>query len=103
MSDLKHKLESFGWGLFFIWLGVVYLANLGPGIGLLGIGIITVGAQLVRKSYNLKMEGFWLVVGLLFLLAGCWDLFNIKLNMVPIIIILAGVVLISGGIRGKKQ
>ena len=69
-SGLVAKLSAGGWGLFGIWIGIVMLAKIGAGIGLLGVGIITLGMQVVRKCFSLSLEGFWLVVGVLSIVAG---------------------------------
>ena len=37
--NLVARMEAMEWGLFFIWLGIVFLLNIGAGIGLLGIGL----------------------------------------------------------------
>ena len=79
---------------FFVWIGISFLANFGLAIGLLGIGIITLGMQVARKYFNLKFEWFWVVVGLLFLIGGIWDMLAFKVPLVPILIILAGIVML---------
>ncbi|MFC1694280.1 hypothetical protein ACFL1R_12320 [Candidatus Latescibacterota bacterium] len=43
-AELARKLDAAGWGLFFIWIGIALLSNVGWGIGLLGMGIITLVA-----------------------------------------------------------
>ena len=48
--DISKKLEATGWGLFFIWIGIAFLANFDFGLGLLGVGIITLGGQAARKA-----------------------------------------------------
>lgn len=47
--DLDRKLDAVGWGLFFVWIGVALLLEVGWGIGLLGVGIITLGGQAGRR------------------------------------------------------
>ncbi len=47
---LIKKLDAIGWGLFFIWKGAALIADVGWGVGLLGVGIITLGAQAARKT-----------------------------------------------------
>jgi hypothetical protein len=44
-----------------------------------------------------------LVVGILFLLGGIWGLFKIELELVPISIIVAGLLLLISVFRGKKE
>lgn len=98
-----HKLSTVGWGLVLIWIGVAFLAKFIIGITLVGIGVITLGVQIARISSNLKAEGFWMVVGVLFLLGGLWELFEPDLPLVSILLIVAGVVLLISVGRGKKK
>lgn len=93
-SEIEHRIEAIAWGLFFVWVGVAFLANVSDGVGLLGIGIITLGAQAVRSYYKLKLEGFWLVVGTCFVVGGLWEFINPGIALVPVLLIIAGVALL---------
>ncbi len=92
--NLADKLPAIGWSLFFIWVGIVLLVKLDAGVGLLGVGVITLAVQVVRKYLNLKLEGFWVVIGLLFVVGGLWELFEPNLPLVPILLIVAGAALL---------
>ena len=96
-----QKLDAVAWGLFFIWVGIAFLANLGWGIGLLGVGVLTLGMQAARKSMALALETFWVVVGLLFVLGGVWELLSVRVSLIPIICILAGVALLVSALSAK--
>ena len=96
------KLETIGWALFFIWVGIAFLLKLGFGIGLLGVGIITLGGQIARTYYKLKIEAFWVVIGILFLLGGFWELFEPRLPLVPVVLIVAGLVMLLSIAWRKK-
>ncbi len=100
---LAKKLDAVGWGLFFIWVGIAFLGDLDVGVGLLGVGIITLGGQVARKFLNLKLEGFWVVVGLLFVVGGLWELFEAEIGLVPIILIVVGLALLVSAFLGKRQ
>ncbi len=99
---MASKLDAVGWGLFFIWIGIAFLADLGVAVGLLGIGIITLGGQVARKYLDLTLEGFWVVVGLLFLVGGFLGLLEAKVDLVPIILIVAGLALLAYAFRGQR-
>ncbi len=73
-NQLNQKLQAIGWGLFFIWMGIGFLTDVGWGVGLVGVGIITLGVQAVRRHYRLRLKGFWVAVGVCFLFGGIWDL-----------------------------
>ncbi len=100
---LNKKVEAAGWGLFFIWIGVALLADVGWGVGLIGVGIIILGAQVSRAYLALNVEGFWVVVGFLFVVGGIWELFNVQLALVPLLCIVAGVALLASALRGGPR
>jgi hypothetical protein len=93
-GDVARKLDAFGWGLFLIWLGIVLLARAQTSVALLGIGIIMLGVQLARVVLKLRLEGFWFVAGLLFIVGALWQLANTRIPLVPILLIAAGVALL---------
>ena len=101
-SDLIHKLSGVGWALFFIWIGLSFLANFGAAISMLGIGVIILGMQLIRKFMSLDFEGFWLVIGLLFVLGGLGRVLEVRIPIIPIVLILAGIVMLYSIISKKK-
>ena len=100
--DLTGKLDKAGWGLFFVWVGIAFLADLDTGVGLLGVGIIALGEQALRKFLGVKVEGFWVVVGLCFVVGGLWDLFEARLPLVPIALIVGGALLLFSIFSGKR-
>ncbi len=100
---LTKKLEAAVWGLFFIWIGIALLADVGWGVGLLGVGVIILGAQVSRRYLALKPEGFWVVVGFLFVVGGVWELFHVQLALVPILCIVAGIALLASALRGGPR
>jgi hypothetical protein len=95
---VAHKLDAAAWGLFFVWVGVALIANIGWGPGLVGVGVITLGGQLARKYFSLAVERFWVVVGLLFILGGVWELLGLQFSLVPILLIVAGLALLLSAI-----
>jgi hypothetical protein len=94
MHQIERRIEAVAWGLFFIWVGIAFLSNLGDGVGLLGIGIITLGAQIARSYYNLVLETFWLIVGICFALGGIWEFMDPAVALVPVLLIVAGAALL---------
>jgi hypothetical protein len=91
--DRASKFDAAGWGLFFIWVGIAWLADVGLAIGLLGVAAITLGMQAIRKLSGVPVEGFWLLVGLGFAIAGLWQWFEIGLPLAPVVLIVVGAAL----------
>ncbi|HJW55663.1 MAG TPA: hypothetical protein VJ577_10355 [Burkholderiaceae bacterium] len=107
---LIKKLDAVGWGIFFIWIGIAFLADVGWGIGLLGIGIILLGGQMGRMHFNLPVEGFWLVMGILVVVAGAWELLKLNIGeepipggFIPILSIVIGVALVASALLRKRR
>lgn len=98
-----RKLDVAGWGLFFIWIGIAFLANLSWGTGLVGVGILMIGGQIARKYMGLKCEAFWTMVGALFVIGGIWELFSVRVSLIPILCIVAGVALVVSALVGKPK
>ena len=93
-ADRASLFDAIGWSLFFVWVGVAWLLDVGLGWGLLGVGILTLGMQGVRKLNDVNVEGFWVVLGLGFVVAGFWELWNISVPLAPIILIVLGIALL---------
>ncbi len=102
-NGLAHKLRMTGWALFFIWIGIVFIAGLTAGVGLLGVGLITLGVQLARKIAGLKVEGFWIIIGILLLLGGLGKLIKLGIALIPAVLILAGITILWSVYFGKHS
>jgi hypothetical protein len=103
LRETDRRLSTLGWALFFIWIGLTFLLKLNVSVALLGLGVITLGVQLLRKAFRLPFESFWLVVGLLLLLGGLWIVVKPTVALLPLLLIVAGLLLLVSVIRGKKN
>jgi hypothetical protein len=82
------------WGLLLIWLGAALLLHWTWGVGLVGAGVILVGAQTYRRLSGLALDGFGLVAGLALLISGLSSLLRVTVGLVPLLCIAAGIVLL---------
>jgi len=89
--DRSGRYDAAGWAIFFIWVGVAWLADVGIGVGLLGVAAITLGMQGLRKVRRVPVERFWVLVGIGFAIAGFWQWLDIQKPLAPFILIGAGV------------
>ncbi len=109
-AALPKKLASMAWGLFFIWVGVALLAHVGWGVALLGVGGITLAAQAARMYVRLRLEPFWLFLGIACVVLGGWEVLQRQLgeallpgSPVPILFIAVGVVVVVAALLGKPR
>ncbi len=100
--DLANRIDTVSWALLFIWVGIAFLLKVGWPTGLIGVGILFAGEQIVRLVIKVKVEWFWGLVGLAFIAGGIWHLTESDVPFVPILLILAGVVLLLSVVF-KKQ
>ena len=107
MTTSARTLTTVAWGLFFIlvggaWLyGETYRVDMGTIIAI-GVGLILVGLNLARSSIGVKMSKFSLGIGVLALLIGLARYYGMKLDILPLIIILIGLFIIAEAIAGRK-
>ena len=92
--EVAQTISAVGWGAFFVWIGVVMMADVPPGWALVIIGVMTLAGQVARIAFGLAQEGFWLIVGALFLVGGIWQLFDVQLQLVPALLIGCGLAVI---------
>lgn len=100
------RFDAVQWSLFFVWVGVVWLADFSLGTGLLGAAIIALSMQGVRKMNDVPVEGSWVLVGVGFAVAGVWQWLDIQKPLAPFIFIAIGIALLLWGLRprsGEKQ
>lgn len=101
--DRLKRITTTGWGLFFIWLGFVLMVKAGSGLILLGVGVISLGMQVARKYAGFDSDGFWIVVGVLFVIVGAWEMFEIKLPLMSIFLIIVGGAFLVSALRGGSS
>ena len=93
------KLPAAGWGLFFIWIGIALLLKLEASIILLGIGAISLFIQVVRKYLILRLQIFYIVIGLIFMIGGFWENYKPDSPLIPVFLIVVGTGLLISVIR----
>ena len=102
-GSTESKLEAAGWGLFLLWVGLAFLFNFGSGIALLGVGLISLTMQWLRKYFGQSLDGFWVVIGLLFTVGGLGALLEVNIQIVPLALVLAGILLLASVLKPKTK
>ena len=102
---LDQRLDALGSGLFLIMIGGLWLAPEGwvpEGTWLIGTGVIILGLMFIRYINDIKVNGFWLVVGLIALGFGVSDVFGLDVPVFPILLIIIGVHILLKPLLQKK-
>ena len=97
------RFDAIGWALFFVWVGVAWLAGFSLGTGLFGVAIITLGMQGIRKIYGVPIEWFWVLVGLGFAAAGLWQWIDIQKPLAPVVLIVIGIAILLWSVIPRSR
>lgn len=108
--ELDHEISRIGWALLFIMTGgLLLLPDVPREMWLIGIGVILVGAQLVRYVNHIPVWTFSLVLGAAALLLGVAAFAGVvtSFEWLPILLILIGLSIVLpsrlGGERHAHQ
>jgi len=72
------------------------------GTWLIGTGVIILGLMCVRYLYGIKVNVFWLVLGIVALAFGISDVFGLNIPVLPILLIIIGANIILKPLLKKK-
>ena len=103
---LNKRLETIGWGLFFIMLGgfaFVPYELVPKGLWSIGVGVIMLGLNITRYFNKIKMSGFTTFLGVISLLSGVTQLMGMHNLDAPILLIIIGAYLILKPWFDKRQ
>ena len=108
-APVTYNLGTFARDLCFLWVTVAFLADVKLGVGLLGVGVITLGAQAARKYLEPPVKPFWVAVGAVSLASGCVELLGIGLRhtsvpggATPMVFIALGIALVTYALLRKQ-
>ncbi len=73
-ARMDRNIETLGWGALFVWWGITLLVRLPAGVGLIGVGLILLGANAARYFQGLRINGFSTCIGVLALIWGGLEL-----------------------------
>jgi len=104
---LAKRLDEIALALVLIMTGALWLAPKAmfpEGTWLVGVGLIVLGLNAIRRLRGLKMSGFGVVVGLVALAAGIGRILGQELPIIPILLIVFGVGLVIRTVaRGRRS
>ncbi len=105
-ARLNKRLETIGWGLFFIMLGgfaFVPHELVAKGLWSIGVGVIMLGLNITRYFNKIKMSGFTTFLGVISLLSGVTQLLGMHNLDAPMLLIILGAYLIVKPWFDKRQ
>ena len=96
-TNLAHRLDVLGWGIFFLMTGVLMLfPGLPEGIWLVGLGVLLLGLAAVRVALGLAIEWFGVILGAGALIAGFGTIAGIYIPVFALFLVACGLAIIAG-------
>ena len=103
-GELSRQLDFAARAIFVIWIGIAMLLAISWGWFLVGLGILILAAQLARSQMNIKIEGFRVSWGAVFLIGGLWTVLNLaSWPLAPIVLLVLGMVLLGKAVISIKR
>ncbi len=93
-QDRSSLLDIGGWAVFFIWIGVAWLLEIGLGWGIVGTGILLLFLQGLRAIFHVHVEAFWVIAAIALVVGGFWELWEVAIPLAPLVLIGIGIGLI---------
>jgi hypothetical protein len=96
-TNLAHRLDVLGWGIFFLMTGVLMLfPSLPEGTWLVGLGVLMLGLAAVRVGLGLAFEWFGVILGTGALVAGFGTIAGVYIPVFALFLVACGLALIAG-------
>ena len=96
---LSDRIDTLGWGLLFVAIGVVSLMPAMPdGAWLVAAALVMLGASAVRLWLRLADRGVTVIVGLVALAAGVFTIAGLTTEVAPLVLIVLGLTLMVGAL-----
>ncbi len=105
----NRKIETLAWGALFIWWGITLLVQFPAGFGLIGVGLILLGANAIRYFQGIRINGFSTSIGILALVWGGLELAGavlrlpFELPVFAILLIVLGLMVLIGNARDETM
>jgi hypothetical protein len=103
MTVTARTLTTVAWGLFFIVIGGAWFYTQITGMDVwtvvaIGVGLVLIGLNIAREEIGARIGRLSLGVGILALLIGFARYEGVRVDVVPLIIILIGLFIIAEAI-----
>ncbi len=103
-KDLESRLDSAGWGVFFVMSGAMLLVpGLPDGSWVAGIGAILLSLSAVRFALGLPVSTFGVICGIVAVAAGAGAIAGVAVPWFALLLVLCGGSLVFGEMLRRTQ
>ena len=94
-KSLAHTIDSLGWAVFFIWIGIALLAGIDFTWSLIGTALIILGVQAALRFKGESIDVFVLAVGIVLLVGTIADAYGSPWFLIPAFLVLIGLAMLA--------
>lgn len=95
--ELESRIDSVGWGLFFVMSGAMLLVpGLPDGSWLTGVGALLIALSALRAMLGLPVSTFGVIVASVLVVTGVGVIAGVAVPWFALLLVLCGVALIVG-------
>lgn len=98
-STFARSVDSVGWALFFVWVGVALLANLSWTVSLVGTAAIILAVQGTLFLRHERLDVFMSAVGVVLLIGAVADVYGSAWSLFPALLIVIGIAMLADTLR----
>lgn len=100
-SRIARSIDSVGWALFFMWVGIALLANLSWTVSLIGTAAIILAVQAILFFRRERLDVFMSAVGVVLLIGAVADVYGSPMSLFPALLIVIGIAMLADTMRSR--
>ena len=101
-STFSRSVDSIGWALFFMWVGVALLANLSWTVSLIGTAAIILAVQVTVYFRGERPDVFMAAVGVVLLIGVVTHIYGSVWSLFPALLIVIGIAMLADTLRARQ-
>lgn len=100
-STFTRSIDSIGWALFFMWVGIVLLTNLSWTVSLIGTAAIILVVQATLLFRGERLDVFMAAVGVVLLIGVATDMYGSVWSLFPALLIVIGIAMVADTLSSR--
>lgn len=100
-SNFARSIDSVGWALFFMWIGIALLASFSWTVSLVGTAVIILAVQTILAFRGERLDVFMAAVGVVLLIGAVADVYGSPWSLFPVLLIVIGIAMLADTLRSR--
>ncbi len=101
-SNFARSVDSIGWALFFMWVGMALLAGFSWSVSLIGTAAIILAVQGTLFVRRERLDVFMAAVGVVLLIGAVSDIYGSVWSLFPALLVVIGIVMLVDTVRAHR-